>query len=185
MIEREKKMLISKEDYERLMERYGRANDSHLKPIAKQVNYYFDTDDFLMNSQNTTCRIRLKNDKYIATLKQHTKGSDLSTETNMKIFDGLTDNAFTAVGLKLQGELITYRCVIFRDDHCEVALDKNEYLGCEDYELEVEYDNMFAQDAERIIKEIAGLLNIETPSNTPLSKSTRFFEKKKHTGNKN
>ena len=160
------------------MEHYGRDNDSNLKPIVKQVNYYFDTDDFLMNSQNTTCRIRLKNGKYSATLKQHSNGSDLSTETDMEIFDGLTDNAFTVMGLKLQGKLITYRCIVFRNTHCEVALDKNEYLGCEDYELEVEYEDMFAQDAERIIREITDLFNIETPHNISFSKSHRFFEKK-------
>ena len=180
MIECEKKMLISKEDYECLMERYGLDNDSNLKALVKQVNYYFDTDDLLMNSKNTTCRIRLEDGKYQATLKQHSKSSDFSTETDMEIFDGLIDNAFTAMGLKLQGELTTYRCIIFRDAHCEVVLDKNEYLNCEDYELEVEYEDMFAQDAYRIIKEITDLLNIETPHNIPSSKSMRFFERKLH-----
>ena len=60
MIELEKKLIISKEEYDYLIEHFGYDNQHCRKPIIKQINYYFDTDDLLMNAQNITCRIRLK-----------------------------------------------------------------------------------------------------------------------------
>ena len=57
----------------------------------------------------------------------------------MEIRNGLESNAFTDMGLKLQGELVTKRCIVFKDADCEVVLDKNEYLGHKDFELEIEY----------------------------------------------
>ncbi|MBQ7335743.1 MAG: hypothetical protein IJW92_04665 [Clostridia bacterium] len=52
MIEFEKKILLTKEEYDCLFAHFGQE-----KPRVKQVNYYFDTDDFLMNRKNITCRI--------------------------------------------------------------------------------------------------------------------------------
>ena len=64
MTELEKKLLLLKEEYNYLFRIFG---DS--KNIKKQINYYFDTDDFSMNKQNVTCRIRLKDGKYKGTIK--------------------------------------------------------------------------------------------------------------------
>jgi hypothetical protein len=41
--------------------------------------------------------------------------------------------------IKLQGELVTSRTILYDHDGVEVALDMNEYLGVTDYELEIEY----------------------------------------------
>ncbi len=65
--------------------------------------------------------------------------------------NGLGSNAFTDMGLKLQWELVTKRCVVFKDTDCEVVLDKNEYLGHTDYELEVEYTQEHENDAQAIL----------------------------------
>ena len=135
MTECEKKLLLSEEAYNALMEQFS----SSRKPIVTQVNYYFDTDDFAMNRQDTTCRIRLKDGQYKATMKRHAAGTDQSTEAEMEIYAGLDNNAFTDMGLKLWGALTTHRCVLLKNPHLEVVLDKNEYLGYTDYELEIEY----------------------------------------------
>ena len=139
MTELEKKLLLTEDEYDYLMELLCYESPLIQKPITTQVNYYFDTDDFSMNLQNTTCRIRLKDGKYKATMKKHASGGDQSTETEMEIYDGLESNSFTKMGLTLQGELITKRCIVFKDTNCEAVLDKNEYLGHTDYELEIEY----------------------------------------------
>lgn len=188
MTELEKKMLISKDEYEYLMEHFGCESPLIQKPIVTQVNYYFDTDDFSMNRKNTTCRIRLKEGKYKATMKQHSLESDHSTETELEVRDGIRDNAFIDIGLKLQGELITERCIILKDFDCEVALDKNTYLAHEDYELEIEYAPEHEKNASSIMRIFQNVLLrrkyflayqesfMKQPS-VP-SKSNRFFTKK-------
>ena len=191
MTELEKKLLLTEDEYDYLMERLGQDEPLLLKPITTQINYYFDTDDFSMNRQNTTCRIRLKNGRYKATMKKHSSGDDKSTETEMTIHNGLESNAFTDMGLKLQGELITRRCVVFKDAACEAVLDKNEYLGQTDYELEVEYTAKHEKDALAILKIFQDMLvrrkcflaykeSLEKTADIP-SKSSRFFERMRGT----
>ena len=181
MTELEKKLLLTEDEYDYLMEHLGYESPLIQKPITTQINYYFDTDDFSMNRQNTTCRIRLKDGKYRATMKKHSSSADQSTEIEMDIYNGLDSNAFIDMGLKLQGELITKRCVVFKDANCEAVLDKNEYLGHTDYELEIEYASEHEKDAEsiygRIIESLqrnSSLISYKTAIGA--SKSTRFFE---------
>ena len=187
MTELEKKILLTEDEYDYLMEHFGYENPLIQKPITTQINYYFDTDDFSMNRNNTTCRIRWKDGNYKATMKKHSSDTDQSTETEMKIYDGLESNAFIDMGLKLQGELITKRCVIMKDVNCEIVLDKNEYLGYTDYELEIEYAPGHEKDAQTILKIFRDMLTRrkcflvykESAANLPSvpSKSNRFFEK--------
>lgn len=187
MTELEKKLLLTEDEYDYLMEHFGYENPLIQKPIITQVNYYFDTDDFSMNRQNTTCRIRLKDGNYKATMKKHTSGGNQSTETEMEIHNGLESNAFTDMGLKLQGELVTKRCVVLKDTNCEAVLDKNEYLGHTDYELEIEYAPEYGNDAQAILKIFKDMLtrrkcflaykeSLKDAPDVP-SKSSRFFEK--------
>lgn len=187
MTEFEKKMLLNKEEYNYLMEHLGHDGPLFPKPIVKQINYYYDTDDYSMNRQNITCRIRLKDGKYKATMKKHSGKADQSSETEMEVRDGIRDNAFIDMGLKLQGELTTHRCIILKYEHCEVVLDKNEYLGTFDYELEIEYLPEYEKDAQSIYRVILDMLTCrkcflaykESLKETPdvPSKSSRFFEK--------
>ena len=187
MTEFEKKMLLTEEEYNYLMEHLGHDVPFCHKSIFKQINYYFDTDDLSMNRQNTTCRVRFKDGKYKATMKSHSGNGEQSTETEMEVHDGIRDNAFLDMGLKLFGELITERCIILKDGICEVVLDKNEYLGYTDFELEIEYIPMFEHHAERVLNMLISCLidNDVTPAvqsansyipNVP-SKSKRFFER--------
>ena len=187
MNELEKKLLLTEDEYDYLMEHLGYESPLIQKPITTQVNYYFDTDDFSMNRQNTTCRIRLKDGKYKAIMKKHSSDSDQSIETEMDIYDGLEDNAFTDMGLKLQGELITKRCIVFKDTNCEAVLDKNEYLGHTDYEFEIEYTSEHENNAQAIMKMFRDILTrrkcflvykeILAKTHDVPSKSSRFFDR--------
>lgn len=187
MTELEKKLLLTEDEYEYLMEHFGYETPLISKPIVTQINYYFDTDDFSMNRQNTTCRIRLKDGKYKAIMKKHASGGDQSTETEMEIRNGLESNAFTDMGLKLQGELVTKRCVVLKDANCEAVLDKNEYLGHKDFELEIEYAAEHENDAQAILTILRDMLtrrkcflaykeSLNEAPDVP-SKSSRFFER--------
>lgn len=182
MTECEKKLLLSEKAYNALMEQFS----SSRKPIVTQVNYYFDTDDFAMNRQDTTCRIRLKDGQYKATMKQHTAGTDQSTEAEMEIYAGLDNNAFTDMGLKLWGALTTHRCVLLKNPHLEVVLDRNEYLGHTDYELEIEYLPEYEKEARAVLKEVEKALQRKRSPiynigifSAGLNKSKRFFKRMK------
>lgn len=185
MIEFEKKLILSEDEYTCLMTHLGQD-----KPTVTQTNYYFDTDDYDMNRKNTTCRIRLKGDKHVATMKIHSVENDNSTEISLSIRNGIYDNAFIDMGLKLHGELITNRCLIFKDDTCVVFLDKNDYLGYTDYELEIEYSLDHENEALIVLHRIETILLNNNPSLTlkefalrcqnTQSKSKRFFERMIH-----
>lgn len=194
MMELEKKLLLTKEEYEYLLEHFGRNSSHKENPIVKQTNYYFDTDNFAMNKQHITCRIRLKGGKYKGTMKVHTENSDNSAEITIEVRNGLGDNGFIDMGLKLQGELVTERCTIIQNEMCEVVLDKNEFLGSTDYELEIEYAPEYEAVAESTMKVFLDMLlrrkcyldNKEYTRNSTekQSKSERFFEKKALTKSK-
>ena len=183
MTELEKKLLLTEDEYSCLLNRFGEG-----KPVLKQINYYFDTDDLSMNRQNITCRIRLKDGKYQGTMKRHIPNTDYSTETEMEVRNGIYDNAFTDMGLKFQGELITERCILLKDSVCEVVLDKNKYLGHTDYELEIEYLPDCEREAHSVLqtflnelmqcKSVLTLKEISEHLQNVPSKSNRFFERR-------
>lgn len=189
MTEFEKKLLLTEDEYDYLMEHLGYESPLIQKPVTTQINYYFDTDDFSMDRQNITCRIRFKDGRYTATMKKHLAETDQNTEIEMTVRDGIRDNTFIDMGMKFQGELITQRCVVFKDSNCEAVLDKNEYLGHSDYELEIEYLPEHEAESQAIYHVILDVLtrrkhclahkaSNNTRPDAPC-KSSRFFERKK------
>ena len=117
MIEKEKKLLLSKEEYYCLLEHFGKG-----KPITEQTNYYFDTDDLSMNERNITCRVRFKDGRYTATVKKHTIAEESSYETDIEVRNGIHDNVFIDLGLQMKGELVTERCVLIESEQEAAAI---------------------------------------------------------------
>ncbi len=183
MIEYEKKIKLTEDEYRCLMQYIG-----HRLPTVKQTNHYFDTDDFSMNEKGITCRIREKNGVMKATYKDHRQGQDFcSEEISCCVPNGLADNDFIDMGLQYQGCLETYRTVILKKPFCTMVLDRNEYLGVTDYELEAEYTEGYEDRVIDYIRELFEFLGfIEKSDGFELvarieqsqSKSERFFEKK-------
>lgn len=187
MLEYEKKVLLTKEEYSALIG----LKDEVLN--EEQTNYYFDTNSFDMNRKGITCRIRQKDGIYKATVKHHdTVYSGRSTEED--IYEGSEYNAsfFEALGLHIQGELITIRALLFTDPYCEIVLDKNAYLGDMDFEIEVEYAEEYEEKALDYLKDIAAYMaSLQLIDSTDAflhrvgkgkSKSERFFERKQQVG---
>ena len=183
MHEYEKKMLLSEKEYLYLLKRSKIINQ------IEQTNFYFDTDDLLMNSRGITCRIRKKGNQYKAIVKWHVgECGDCSIEENLYKKDTFDAIVFEKMGLKLQGELLTVRTVIHKDVFCEIVLDKNSYLGYTDFELEIEYIPEHEEEALQHLKSIAtcfakaNITNSEEAFmlriNRSMSKSKRFFERK-------
>lgn len=183
MIENELKVMLSTEEYNAIL-------NIPIKSVktATQINYYYDTPDFIMTDSRITYRIRKKNGLYVATIKTHL-GNDSFKSDEHETFLGETfdDKCFTDMGLMLFGCITTERTSIICFDGVEVMLDKNVYLGHTDYEMEIEYQNNCDEKAMLIITDISELLhkqNVKTNVTefidriyTSKNKSQRFFER--------
>lgn len=187
MLEYEKKVMLTKDEYAVLADRCKGMC------VEMQTNYYFDTDDLTMNRKGITCRIRAKNGKYRMTIKNHcTEDPSCSIEEHLCVSTEFNPRIFEALGLRLQGELITSRIIMYRDSFCEMVLDRNTYLGHTDFEVEVEYSGEREASALEYMKSVAECFvaaKIMDSTEEYLhrigkgkSKSERFFEWKQSEG---
>lgn len=184
MIELEKKVLLTKAEYECLINFCGIDARSFI-----QMNYYYDSDDFRMNDMGITYRIREKSGKYKSTVKKHCFGvNEQSLEKSREAKSQFDNSFFKNKDIKLQGSLETYRTVIAPLEGIEIAIDKNIYLDFTDYELEIEY----TEDNENIAQELfyyytlllytfanTNILEFRSRSKKSKSKSQRFFDRKR------
>ena len=153
-----------------------------------QTNYYYDTDDFLMNQKNITCRIREKNGECIATVKYHNCGDEkCSEEKSVTVNDEFDEVLFFGEGVKMKGTLVTERTCVMNEGGIRIFRDKNNYLGITDYELEIEYlndDRIHAQKLELYYEyilceklQITDSKELNQRMRNAKSKSQRFFER--------
>ena len=188
MLEYEKKIMLTAEEYLTIVKLMRQC-----VLTQTQINYYFDTDDFAMNKNGITCRIRAKDGKYSTTIKYHdTDHPDCSVEEDLFEKTEYNPNIFNALGLRYQGELVTERIVLHRDSDCEMVIDRNTYFDYTDFEIEVEYCKDSEHRAQLLLEGIAEALVAEkvlTDMNVFLartrqgkSKSQRFFQRKKQRG---
>ena len=186
MLEYEKKFMLTENEYFAIMELMCRR-----EPWTVQTNHYFDTDDYRMNEQKITCRIREKNGIYKTVIKNHgTKQTDCSIEVELAQVSEFDPQIFKALGLRYQGNLVTERIVVYKDSRCKMVLDRNTYLGNTDFELEIEYREGEEQHAQTVLKDAAlalisyGLLNktseLAARVSDDASKSQRFFDRLKN-----
>ncbi|MBE6799017.1 MAG: CYTH domain-containing protein [Ruminococcaceae bacterium] len=150
MLEYEKKFLLQRSEYECL------KNHKFCKGNAvRQINYYYDTEDFDYDYKGITCRIREKNGQFVATVKEHkTGGSDCSIERSRFVNNEADTVLFRGMGVTFQGKLVTDRIVTEPVNGVKVMLDHNIYLETEDFELEIEYE----PDKEHEATEVEGIL---------------------------
>ena len=190
MIEYEKKILLSAEEYFALVIMFGER-----APVVTQTNYYFDSEDLSMNEIGITCRIRAKNRKFTTSIKNHNIGRlNGSIEEIICEKKHFSYKIFEIMGLILQGELNTKRIILYKDDFCEIDLDRNTYLGVTDFELEAEYLEGYETKALVQLNKIAealvdssiitGKKEFLTRASKVKSKSQRFFELKEKLNHK-
>lgn len=186
MLEFEKKILLSEEEYNLLSCFFSKDTDNS----NLHINYYYDTNTFDMNKKGITCRVRRKNGKLEATVKSHCGNkTECSVEISVDVNNQFQVECFEIMGLKLQGSLVTNRNEIYNDGICQAVLDCNFYLDRVDYELEIEYLQGNEKNAEQLLEEIAKVLlygklitSVEEfyrRTEYSKSKSERFFDCKK------
>lgn len=181
MLEYEKKFLLKRDEFVCL-----KCNPYCRGKTVRQVNFYFDTDEFDYDHKGITCRIREKNGKYEATVKNHRTGDgDCSEEKTCDAENEKDAALFEDMGVSFQGTLITDRVTAAPVDGVKIMLDHSTYLETEDFELEIEYDPHRECEALEILSILARHLNI-SPKDlearqfcegvcVPANKSHRFF----------
>lgn len=175
-IEIEAKVLISEQDYKRVIKFYSKENANKIK----QVNYYIDTDSLYLKKYGIGLRIREKG-YYVLTLKAPMgegllEKKESITEKQFLDFNdknifpnGDVKNFLMMLGvdiskLKIQTKLVTDRIEIDNYASGEVfSIDKNTYNGIVDYELEMEGESL--ERAKAALKARCEELNIEYKDN--------------------
>ena len=182
MLEFEIKVMLSLGEYKSLCETFN-------IPGYTQTNFYYDTQDLFYNRKGITCRIRKKDDRYKATIKSHHVNTQhCSEEKTLEVKDEHDVTLFEGMNLLLQGEMQTIRKDILMPNGVLVSIDKNTYLGTEDYELEIEYNPVFEDYCKETLHAIVAILSkqnigfsteefINRMKNSQ-TKSERFFAQK-------
>lgn len=179
-IEQELKLLLTEREYNIL------ADLAHRKPQL-QTNFYFAYEGM---PHTMMVRIRCKGDSFVLCCKQrlsHSNGVAASTETectidgehaNYIIQRGVTpDEMRKLLGVHVpdvlapMGRLDTFRTA-FDLQQWHLELDKNQYLGRTDYELECENDDV--QQLQQLKDYLYCALGIVAKPSK--AKSERFWE---------
>jgi uncharacterized protein YjbK len=195
-IEIEAKVLLKKEDYEKLSAYLG-VSDAN---SYTQVNYYIDSKSRVLKANDIALRIREKRGSYEMTLKTPLseglleKNQDLSAKEalemiNLNHFPSGEIKEFLEIfdidtaDLVILAKMTTLRSELKNTENDEtISLDMNSYGGTVDFELEVDETSMAS--AEKKVDEIMKANHISYKMN-PLSKATRALTLAEKNGFKN
>lgn len=165
MIENEFKIMLTAEQYEQI---HGMFSDWDKE--LEQVNYYYDTPELEMSERHITVRVREISGRYCLQMKLPAEAAGNGAVSRVELEKELSGLPERISGgelgelsggelpdVYLLGELCTKRSVKLFDG-AEIDLDKSEYFGRTDYELEVEYTKeSAAQEILEMIKSQVGL----------------------------
>lgn len=165
MVEKEYKRIVSKNEFEKFLNILG-----YDKKVT-QINLYY-TNDKIKYEFNVSVRVRCVNGKMLLQIKEpiYKKGAlnikrefEKNIESIEYIIRGSELNELSEKNdyedVHLIGFLVTERFVKkMKEYDCEIAFDKNIYLGKEDYEIELEYEGALPQK----LVDIVGFQDIES-----------------------
>ena len=182
MIENEFKIMLSVEQYEKLLAMY------EWDEVIPQTNHYYDNEDMLLGELHITCRVREIEGKYFLQMK-FPAAVEYSRVELEKPLDSLPEvinadellrphphNTDVLPNVKRLGALRTTRN-IHRFEGGEIDLDKSEYFGKTDYEIEIEFTD--ENNARKVLDEIKEKLDIKPNSLVCEGKIRRFLNEYK------
>lgn len=189
MIENELKVMLTREQYETLLFFYDWDG------TIEQTNYYYDTPELALSEGHITCRVRKLGEDCFLQMKlpngrdfsrvelEKRLGAEVPEELSAELLNGLAGEAagFSLPEVRLLGELFTTRAVK-RFDGAEIDLDKSEYFGKTDYELEIEFTD--EARARVILAQCAELAGIAVAGDVCAGKMRRFMEEYRKNGGK-
>lgn len=181
-IEIEYKTLITKQEYNILLQALNFPKEG-----VQQKNFYFETKNFTLKSYHSALRIREKEGHYTLTLKEpHEEGiletHDILSKAEFRQWTNGHPTAKHNVSAQLDhlhvvtedlyyfGSLTTERRE-FIDNNIIYVLDKSNYNGITDYELEIEAPSQGKgkKAFDHIIK------HYSVKKQVPITKIERFF----------
>jgi uncharacterized protein YjbK len=176
-VEREVKILLTQQQYERIRGRF------QWTAAVEQVNHYYLDREGQLRAEKVNLRVRQIGNRYwlqVKTLVKNVKGGPAvhqETETHIDgapdVFDSRTVKALTGVetqGARRVGALTTLRHTFSVEPEIELCLDKSDYLGVTDYELEIEYTGDRLEAVLALVEQL-GL----TAGEKPQGKLSRFY----------
>ena len=187
-IEIEAKYLLNEEDFKRILEDFKKGNMKY----KVQTNYYFDTQDFLLQKNKLMFRVRYDGVYYEGTLKLP-NGNEEKIEINETvsqeefinlcagrgIYEGAVQSKLKELGYNVFDlELITsletkrHSCLY---ENGEIFFDENEYSETTDYEIEFEVSSNI-DDANKTVLELLKQYNV-TEYKQAISKRERAVKK--------
>lgn len=178
MIENEFKVMLNVEQYEKLLAMY------EWDEVINQVNHYYDNKDLVLAERHITCRVREIGKKFVLQMKHPVESQDPKEysriEREMRL-QRLPDSIKVPPEFdpKEMGELIKLGSLkttrnVFKFEGGEIDLDKSEYFGITDYEVEIEFTD--ENNARKMLEEIKQKLGIEPNSLVCAGKVRRFLE---------
>lgn len=192
-LEIEFKNLLTEEEYENLLVRFGYSTeDAHT-----QINHYFDTADFQLRDKRSALRIRQKGNTYECTLKTPAENGyyEITDALNPQqvedifkkrsfaapeVTEALQELGLQADLLEFLGSLTTHR-IEFPYQSGLLVLDHSEYLGTEDFEIEYEVADF--EEGKRRFQRF--LKDFEVPFRMADKKIARFMKSaEKHSQSK-
>ncbi|TKD71881.1 CYTH domain-containing protein [Pseudalkalibacillus hwajinpoensis] len=148
-VEIEFKNMLTKDEYVALLSAYELSKED----IKTQTNDYFDTKDFLLREKGAALRVRSKNNTLFLTLKEPASEGLLETHQSItqdtfdfikskgQLPEGEVQEQLHNLGVHTEllhlGSLTTHRAERTIESGL-LVLDRSEYLGREDFELEFE-----------------------------------------------
>jgi uncharacterized protein YjbK len=181
MVENEFKYFLTVEKYNAI---YCDLKNETLKSNHYiQINYYYDTQDHILNRNGITFRIRQKENDLKLQIKSPVSQKESLFVKNeiekvvkrlpLRIDTNTLDIELPCTGnVNVIGSLVTERIECKYKDFIEIDLDKNFYLGTVDYELEIEFKGNYYKDVLQLVNDFVKQDNIVKSSQ---SKSKRFF----------
>jgi uncharacterized protein YjbK len=168
-IEKEYKILLSKEQYDLIDKYYNWDN------IITQVNYYYDTHVLSFAKNNTTIRVRMIDNKYKLQIKSPNsvikENFFVMTEQEQEIKAKPETLQIDGQELYNVGTLTTLRKTKTIDKrNIIICLDKSDYCNIVEYELEIEFE----ENTYRI-SEILSAFNLQI-QRTNRGKRERLFK---------
>ncbi|MBQ0065677.1 MAG: CYTH domain-containing protein [Firmicutes bacterium] len=169
-IEKELKILVTKEEYEKIVKSYEFTNP------WSQTNTYYDTSDGYVKSLNGACRIRTIGEKKIFTLKIRISADshiELEKEVNTNTMAEITDeevlgwlNKYEIPASELQPKMsFTTNRRLCDLEKAELCADETIFDSHIDYEIEYEYKK--PHDGIPAFNELLSVIGKEYEKNCP------------------
>lgn len=150
--EQEVKRILSQDEYDFLKCQFDFDEE------FTQINFYYADKCGIIEEKGITIRVRKKNEKIVLQVKEPVvKNGALRIHNEYEKIIKKIPCCITAKELLelcnikladvyLLDKLVTFRLIKWWNNTTQICLDKNQYLGVIDYEVEIEYENELEPD---------------------------------------